>query len=254
MMRWMKIIGLPLLLFVCAAGALCFDLLQWRLTRAERAFHGGDLRGAFLLWSSVSGNPSLRQLALLNRGVTRYRLGELVAASDDFRSATSSTDPVIRQPALYNLGTTLLVMERGQKIKDQKEAERLLDEALRQLQEAARSNPADVAAAHNKAVAQARLTALSSLRPKVPPPQPRQEQKEQGAVMMKQPMQAGTGVGKLGAATDRDSPAGRRRSAPELSHGQALRLLDDARGREVLRSAEAVGNRLEKLAPPEKDW
>jgi tetratricopeptide (TPR) repeat protein len=250
MMRWLKIIGLPLLLFVCAAGSLRFDLLQWRLTRAERAFHDGDLRGAISLWSSVSGNPSLRQLAFLNRGVTRYRLGELVAASADFRTATLSADPVIRQLALYNLGTSLLV----QKITDQKEAEQLLVEALRQLQEAVRLNPADVAAAHNKAAAQARLAALSALRPKVTPPRPQQEQREQGAVMPKQPMQAGTEAGKPGTATDRDNPAGRRRSAPALTHEQALRLLDDARGREVLRSSEAVGNRLEKLAPPEKDW
>jgi hypothetical protein len=31
-------------------------------------------------------------------------------------------------------------------------------------------------------------------------------------------------------------------------------MLDDARGREALRSGVAAGNRQEKLSPPEKDW
>ena len=259
MNRRLQTTALLLLLILGAVVALRHDLSQWRLTRADRAFRTGDLRSAQAAWSSAALAQSTRQPALLNRGVARYRLGELAAASADFRAAAAPGNPSLRQQALYNLGTTLLVMERERKNSDRQEAERLLAEAVRQLQAAVNLNPADAAADHNKAVAQARLSAVAggtpAKRPGAEPArQPQDKAAGPGPAAPKLPGKAGSEAGRPGAATDRDTTAGRRRTVPVLSSEQALRMLDDARGREALRSAVAAGNRQEKLTPPEKDW
>ena len=94
----------------------------------------------------------------------------------------------------------------------------------------------------------------ASDRQKVGQPQPPQNKANLGAGASKKPGEAGTAAGKPGAATALDSPTGRRRTVPPISAEKALRMLDDSRGREVLRSGVAAGNRLEKLMPPEKDW
>jgi tetratricopeptide (TPR) repeat protein len=253
MNRWLKS-GSLLLILVCAVAAFRHDRSQWRLIRADRAFHRGDLRVAHAAWSSASVKPSTRQEALFNRGVARYRLGELTAASADFRLAAGSGDSKLRQQALYNLGTTLLVMERERKTTGRQEAEGVLTEAVRHLQAAVDLHQTDTAAGHNKAVAQARLAAVVSEHPKAETPLQPQEKKGQGAATAKQPGQAGPEAGKPGKATDRDAPSGRRRAAPVLSSEQALRMLDEVRGREALRSGVAAGNRHEKMTLPEKDW
>jgi tetratricopeptide (TPR) repeat protein len=253
MMRRFLSIGLLLLLFVCAVVALRYDLSRWQLTRGDRAFHDGDLRAAFAIWSSASRSSSSRQLALINRGVARYRLGETAAARDDFREAAASDAPDIRRQALYNLGTTLLVIERQQKSTDLQQTKRLLAEALRHLQAAVELNPADTNAVHNKVVAQARLAAVTGREPPTSSPRQSPDKARRGSDASKQAGQPGTNAGKPGAATERDS-AGQRRTAPSLSHEQALRVLDEARGRETLRSAVSAGNRQEKLTPPEKNW
>lgn len=258
MNRRLRTSALLLLLLVCAVTALRYDLSRWQLARADLALRNGDLRGAVASWSSAASNPPSHHLALLNRGVARYRLGELVDASTDFRAATAAGDPTVRQLSFYNLGTTLLVMEQKRKTTDRQEAERLLTEAVLQLQAAVKLNPADAAAGHNKTLARARLAALTagmlSGQPVAKPHQQPQEKGAQGTDAPKQPGRAGTKAGKAGAATDLDTPAGQRRTAPALTPEQALRMLDDARGREALRSAVTAGSRHEQLTPPEKDW
>jgi hypothetical protein len=254
MSRWLRTSALMLLPLVCAVAAVRYDLSRWELARAYRAFRNNDLRGAVTSWSSVANSPQSRHLALLNRGVARYRLGELVAASADFRTATAAGDPTVRQPALYNLGTTLLVMEQKQTATDREKSERILTEAVRQLQAAVDLNPTDSDAGHNKALADARLTALASGRPGAAPTQKPHDMARQGTAASRQPGPAGTKTGKAGAATDLDTPAGQKRAAPALTPEQALRMLDDARGREALRSAVTVRSRHDRLTPPEKDW
>lgn len=254
MKRCLQTNMLLLLFFVCAVVALRHDLSKWRLTRADRSFHKGDLRAAQAVWSSAAIKPATRQLALLNRGVARYRLGELTAASADFRAAALSGDSNLRQQALYNLGTTLLVMERELKTEDRKEAERLLSEAMRQLQASVALHPADTDAGHNAAVAQSRLAALIGGASAKRPTQQPQDKRVQGAATPKQTGQSGSEAGKPGASTDRDTLGVQRRAVPALSPEQAMRMLDDVRGRESLRSGVAARNRQEKLTPPEKDW
>lgn len=247
-----------LLLFLCAVIALRHDLSQWRMIKADSEFHKGNLRAAHTAWSSAVIKPSARPLAFHNRGVARYRLGELDAAVADFRVATESGDPDLRQRSLYNLGTTLLIMEREQKSTDRRKAEQLLAEAVRRLGEAVALRPADTAAGHNKTVAQARLTALAgksrSGRPGAEPGQHPSDKAKQSAVTPEQPERAGAKQTRPGAATELDSTAGHRRAAPPVSAEQAMRMLDDVRGREALRSDVAAGNRREKLTPPEKEW
>ena len=250
--------AIMLLFLFCAVIALRHDMSQWQMIKADQEFHKGNLRAAYIAWSSATINPSARWLALHNRGVARYRLGEPTAAAADFRAAAESGDSNLRQQSLYNLGTTLLIMEQEQKSTDRRKAEQLLAEAVRRLGEAVTLRPDDTAAGHNKTVAQARLMALAgksqSGRHGADPEQQPPDKAKQSAVTPKQPEQAGAKQSRPGAATELDSTTGHRRVAPPVSAEQAMRMLDDVRGREALRSAVAVGNRLEKLTPPEKDW
>ena len=258
MNRRPRFCAIMLLFLVCAVIALRHDLSQWQMFKADQEFHKGNLRAACIAWSSATIIPSARWLALHNRGVCRYRLGETTAAAADFRAAAESGDSDLRQQSLYNLGTTLLIMEQEQKSTDRRKGEQLLAEAVRRLGEAMTLRPTDTAAGHNKIVAQARLMALAgkirSGRPGAAPEQQPSDKAKQSAVTPKQPEQAGAKQARPGAATELDSATGHRRVAPPVSAEQAMRMLDDLRGREALRSAVAAGNRLEKLTPPEKDW
>ena len=218
-------------------------------------FRSGDLRGAVAVWTSAAIVPSSRPQASFNLGVARYRLGELTEASSDFRAAIASDVPILRQQALYNLGTALLVIDKAGEGSGAKER---LSEAVRHLQAAVDLNPTDVDAVHNRSVSQARLAALlastASGRQKMESTRDQQEKAAQSADASKKPGEAGTKAGKPGAATELDSTTGRRRTAPAISKEKALRMLDDARGREALRSSVVAGSRQEKLTPPEKDW
>jgi len=258
MSRRMQAGVLLLVLFVTAVVVLRNDLLQWRLYRADRAFRMGDLRSAQAVWSSAAIAQSTRHKALLNRGIARYRLGELAAACADFRAVAASGDSNFRQHALYNLGTTLLVVERERQKAERQEREQWLGEAVRQLQAAVTLLPTDADAVHNLTVAQGRLAAVagdsSAKRAGLEPSRQLQDKAGRASDSPKSPGTPGSGAGSPGADTNLDSTSGRRRAAPVLSAEQALRMLDEARGRETLRSGVAAGSRQEKLTPPEKDW
>jgi len=245
-----------LLLLTAGAAllALRLDLSRWQITRGERLFRSGDLNGAIEAWSSALILPSTRPQALIGRGAAHFRRGELATATSDFKTAAASGDADLRQQALYNLGTTLLVREQAERSTKQDDHKRLLAEAVSSLQTATALNPSDAAAKHNRDFAQARLTALPRGEPAAAPTKQSREKKPELADPRKKPEQAGTKNGRPGTATELDSSAGRRRAAPAMTSEQAIRMLDDARGREALRSAVAAGNRQEKLSPPVKDW
>jgi tetratricopeptide (TPR) repeat protein len=246
--------GLVLLAAVALLPALRADISQWFLAKGDRIYRTGDMNGAAAAWSAAAITPASRCQARFNRGIARYRLGELSAAAADFREAAAAADPKLRQRALYNLGTALLVMERPNGAVGRPG----LDEAVQRLQAAVEMNPGDTDAQHNSAVARARI-ALRSGEPPVgkKPPTGLQHQQDAAARDADAARQPGPGrpeKGKPGAATPLDAPGGSRRAVPPLSAEKALRMLDDARGRETLRSGVAAGGRQEKLTPPEKDW
>jgi len=246
-----------LLLLTAGAAllALRLDLSRWQITRGERLFRSGDLNGAIEAWSSALILPSTRPQALIGRGAAHFRRGELATATSDFKTAAASGDADLRQQALYNLGTTLLVREQAERSTKQDDHKRLLAEAVSSLQTATALNPSDAAAKHNRDFAQARLTALPKGEPGAAAPKRQSPEKTQEMTdPRKKPEQADTKNGRPGTATELDSSAGRRRAAPAMTSEQAIRMLDDARGREALRSAVAAGNRQEKLSPPVKDW
>jgi tetratricopeptide (TPR) repeat protein len=225
------------------------------LQEADRAFRTGNLHAALAGWSSASVSGAERQRALLNRGVIRYRLGELTAAEADFRAAAATLgDPKLRQQALYNHGTALLVMEQRLNNNEKEQSRRRLIEALRRLQEAIALQPEDADAGHNREIAQARLATVNGKSSSALAARKPLEKNEQGATSVQQQGKATTGVGKAGAARDGDTQSGRRRTAPDLSPEQAVRMLDEARGREALRSGSVAGQRNETPTLPEKDW
>ena len=127
-----------LLLFIVAlAAALFLDIRLWRSADA-------DSRQAY------------------NRGISRYRQGDLVAALGDFQAASASRGDVTRQAALYNLGTTHLQLAAAPGGAVRPGAAEHLRAAVRSLDAATALDPADADAVHNLAIARERLAALQA--------------------------------------------------------------------------------------------
>jgi hypothetical protein len=213
------------------------------------------LDGAFSAWSSA-GN---RQEAVYNRAVVQARKGSADKAAQLFSSSAAGTDPDIRQRSLYNHGTLLLQQGRGAMVANQEKARELLATADTQLNAARKLNPRDNDAQFNAVVARDSLAQVNALiaakrgEKKKVPENGAPEKTETAQNSAEKGKQTDT-PGKAGAETDSGEGKGKTRSAPEMSRGDAERLLNDARGREALRSATAARTKPGAVSPPEKDW
>ena len=222
-----------LMLFVVVLAAALFrDIRLWRSSDADA-------------WQAY------------NRGISRYRQGDFVAALGDFQAATVAKGQVARQAALYNLGTTHLQLAaaRGDAVKPGS-AEHLRA-AVRCLDAAAALDPADVDAVHNLAIARERLAALKATaaaqaKQAAAPGAPASERRS-ADTGRPPPASPVAGAARSGAATALDGE-GTRRRAETLPHDQALRMLDEGRGRELLPSTLVAAGRAAGVTPPEKDW
>ncbi|MFZ4855165.1 MAG: hypothetical protein ACOYL3_02110 [Desulfuromonadaceae bacterium] len=240
------------LLLILAAKS---DLTAWRLGRGYDAYRRGDMDGAFAAWSSA-GN---QQEAVYNRAVIQARKGHGEKAAQLFTLSAAGNDPVIQQHSLYNNGTLLLQQGRGAMAADQEKARQVLTAAEAQLNAALKLEPRDSDAQHNAVVARGSLAEVNALiaskkgEKKKPSEQGTPEKNEtakNGAERGKQTDKPG----KAGAETNISEGKGKSRSAPEMSKSDAERLLNDARGRETLRSATAARTKAGAVSPPEKDW
>lgn len=247
----MKRFLIPAMLAVLLA-ACWYDYHQWRWDRACRMFAAGDFSGARSAWSSAGRLPGRQGVAQFNKGVAAYRMGDYAVAGDDFRAASIHGDGRLRGRALYNLGTTLIRMASGPGAKAPGVAERHLRQAVTSLREALALNPADESAMVNLKAAQKRLAVIlagkDARNKDAAASAPRREPSAPG-----EPRKPGREPAKPGKATELDQEGARRRSAA-LDRDAALRMLDEARGREALRSARAYSRTEAGPTPPEKDW
>lgn len=230
--------------------AVRFDLTAWQLGRGFDAYQRGYLDGAFSAWSSA-GN---RQEAVYNRAVVLARKGQGDRAAQLFVQTAASTDPAIRQRSLYNHGTLLLQQGMGTVASDREKARESFSLADKQLSAAITLNPRDSDAQHNAAVARDSLAQVNALISAKREDKKKAPEKPETA---KNGAEKGTQTdkpGKAGAETDSGEGKGKARSAPELSRSDAERLLNNARGRETLRSATAARKKPDAVSPPEKDW
>ncbi|MDD2732472.1 MAG: hypothetical protein PHF56_00910 [Desulfuromonadaceae bacterium] len=249
----MKRIAVPLIYVVALLlliWSVSSDLSYWRLQSGYAAFQRGDLDGAFSAWSSA-GN---QQEAVYNRAVIQARKGRGDSAAQLFIESAAGTDPAIRQRSLYNHGTLLLQQGMGVMAVNQEKARESFALADIQLSAAVTLDPRDSDALHNAEVARDSLAQVNALiaakrgdQKKVPEqPETAKKSAEKGKQTDK--------PGKAGAETDSGEGKGKARSAPELSRSDAERLLNDARGREALRSATAARTKTGAVSPPEKEW
>ena len=256
-------IGILLTFLILLCFSALYDLKHWKQQQGERLLVAGDPRGALAVWSGatlLNGDSSGRAF---NQGIARYRLGELDKAASEFQAALATSDMKLRQSALYNLGTTQLQLAKVKQERDRLMAARHTAEAIRWLREARTLDPDDADVQQNEAIARILLATLDASvkmpREKAKNPDGKHEVSKQAAGAgngKKSEKVAGKqqGDGKPGQATDQDNGAGKRRSLADMSRTDALRFLDDARGREMLRSSVAADSKLGKSAPPEKDW
>ncbi|MBT0665830.1 hypothetical protein KI809_16085 [Geobacter pelophilus] len=242
-------ICLVLVAIALIAAAVRFDLLQYKNSRAYASFRQGDLNGALADWSLLRDNKE----AAYNRGVAFFRKGELEKAATEFKIAAASAKHAVRQKSLYNLGTVML--KSGISTSDQNTAKQRLETATVALQDALRLDAGDIDARHNEAIASSSLAAINrqiSLKQQgekthQETPQAKQQDKAKKGEQSNQP-------GKPSEETAEGDAKGKSRQARPMSKDDANRLLNDARGRETLRSATAAGSKPSNMAPPDKDW
>lgn len=260
--RLIKIGVLPTFLILLCFSAL-YDLKHWKQQHGERLLAAGNPRGALSVWSGATQLNGGSAGRAFNQGIARYRLGELDKAASEFQAALATSDKKLRQAALYNLGTTQLQLGQGKQESDRTMAARHGAEAVKWLREAQSLDPDDADAQQNEAIARllhAKLEAAVKMpREKAQNPDGKHEVSKQAAGAgngKKSEKVAGKqqGDGKPGQATDQDNGAGKRRRVADMSRADAIRFLDDARGREMLRSTITADSKQGKNAPPEKDW
>jgi tetratricopeptide (TPR) repeat protein len=244
------------LVIIALIPAMVRDIGQWQLTESARSFRSGDLNGAIAGWSSSIAPWGKREIPTYNRGTAHFRMGNYSAASRDFRSAALSNDTALRQQALYNLGTVQLTAASKLEDSNRTEAVRMLADAARNLKEATRINPDDNDAKHNLAIADNRLSALQPAPAQTPKaaPSPQPTPPEKGSPDSAKPGALSKPGNKPGTSTDTDMSGGTKRKSNAMTRDQALKLLDDAKGRETLRSSVAPGQKNGHLSVPEKDW
>jgi len=247
---------LAVMLLAALAAALFYDGTQWRMRRAERIFTAGDYPAALSIWSSLARSPLTGDEALFNGGAAAYRMGNYSAASGYFRAASETNDRNIRWMALYNLGTT------GIRLADQGTAngaaERHLVAAVTHLERALSLHPGEESVLGNLQAARLRLAAIrrgtegkKGDAPRSANAQPRAPEADPGKrTGQREPARDGAHPGR---ATGMDSE-GTRKQPAAMDRNQALRMLDEARGRESLRSATPSSSVGKSLSPPERDW
>lgn len=249
---------LAVLLCAVLAVAILYDYPNWLARRADRMFSFGNLPAALVDWSAMGRLPGRKETALFNSGVAAYRMGNYSAAAAFFQAGSATGDSRLRGKALYNLGTTRIQLAAalgtgaGTAL-----AERQLEDAVRELQASLALDRSDEAALRNLQVARARLA--MSLKQKgtknkaqTQGERARRNPTDTGGEKRNDPKEPGKNVAKPGKATDMDGKGVKKRSA--LDRNQALRMLDEARGREALRSATTSPGNGKNPSPPEKDW
>jgi len=245
---------LVLIAIIALLAAAIRDLRQWRLQQAERLFTRGDPSGAIAAWSAAAKLPGDNSVTSFNRGTAYCKMGRYSAALGDFTAAAAAEDQKLRQLALYNLGTAQL--HSGAAAADGAAAQRHLSGAVQSLTAALSIAPTDADTLHNLAFARTRLAAIlqraaqngnasqSATSSRQPDSTDREKRgKPEENIEGRNP----------GKATEADLEGAKRRSH-RLDQKEALRMLDEARGKEALRSAVAAEKGNGRLSPPERDW
>ena len=161
-----------------AALGLAFLMLAPAPARAESGlelFQKGRYDEARRQYQEdLKRRPGLPELEF-NTGAAEYAMGDLDSASVAFGKALASSDPRLRSKAEYNLGTTLLKRALGRdEMKQARERETDLKNAVQHLEEAIKGDASSRDAQTNLAIAQRELA-----KPKpTPPPQQQQDQKK----------------------------------------------------------------------------
>jgi tetratricopeptide (TPR) repeat protein len=243
--------GLFLLLLIAAVSR---DLTEWRLQSGYDAFQRGDVDAALAAWKSAGDRPEV----YYNRAVAHARNGEMEKAAHLYIQAAAAGDPVISQRAFYNYGTLLLQQGKASMAESQEKARDLFVAADTQLNAALRFDPRDGDAQHNAAVARDSLAQVNSL---IAAKRVKEKVRIHGVPEQRETAKNGAqnvgqsdNPGKPGAEIGSGEAKGKMRSTPEMSRSDADRLLNDARGREALRSATAARTKAGSETPPEKDW
>jgi tetratricopeptide (TPR) repeat protein len=245
------------------------DLSSLSLSQGTARLQTGDLSGAEMAFNRAISLGSDAAPLAYNLGVSLYRKGDFVRAQQQFATALATAGPDLAAAIHYNRGNSRFRQGELLAANDPQAARSLLSEAMADYRQALAGDPEATDAAGNLAAARLRLAALgkaaspdgSSRPPASDEKRAGETAKDQGSKAESEPKKAdssstpeATTADAAQAADGTDDSLGKGKPRRDLTQPEVERLLNEARGRERPAGVPHAGNPAGKLAQPDKDW
>lgn len=245
------------------------DLSNLALSEGTARLQSGDPSGAESAFNRAISLGSDAAPLAYNLGVSLYRKGDFVRAQQQFATALATADPDLSAAIHYNRGNSRFRQGELLAASDPQAARSLLSEAMADYGQALAGEPDATDAAGNLAAVRLRLAALdkqvspegSRRPPTSDEKRAREAAKDQDSKAAGErtkadsssPPQATT-ADAAQAADGADDALGKGKPRRDLTQPEVERLLNEARGRERPAGMPHAGNPAGKLAQPDKDW
>lgn len=243
---------------VLAAFAVHRDLMQLSLFQGASRLLAGDVHGAEAALQRAHTLGAHSPALAYNLGVSHYRRGEYAQARRQFTAALAATE--LAAASHYNLGNCRFREAEQLATSDPRAATALFQEAIGAYTEALALAPGARDAGANLNLARARHGTLmastgreAKSRPQPPAAPPQADAGQRGRAAA--PGQAAPSQTAAGRSADpgAETPA-QGKARRNLSRSEALRMLNEARGRELPAGPAHAGRHTGALAGAERDW
>ena len=205
---------------------------------------------------------------IYNEGVAQFRAGELERARELFAFAAARGNAATAARSMYNRGTTryaeaFKTMQGGEtapatpQSDTQQQTMAALEEALRELKDAARADPTNTDARANAELTHRVLKDLKQKQDQQKQDQQKQDQQKQDQQKQDQQKQDQQKQDQQKQDQQQDQPQQQSQAAKEqkpMSKQEVERLLQKIRDRERQRMLEKVARERARTQPAPKDW
>ncbi len=245
------------------------DLTSLALHQGTARLQSGDPSGAEKAFNRALSLGSDAAPLAYNLGVGLYRQGDFARAQQQFATALATAGPDLAAAIHYNRGNSRFRQGELLAASDPPAARSLLSDAMADYGQALAADPDAADAAGNLAAARLRLAALGRKTSSEDSRQPAgSDEKQAGETARNQASKAegertkadssstppATTADAAQAADGADDSLGKGKPRQVLTQPEVERLLNEARGRERPAGVPHTGNHAGKLAQPDKDW
>ncbi len=246
------------LAMVAGSLAVAQEKNPWDLVaEANRAFANGEYHAALEGYAAAAvALPQSPQIAY-NQGVALYKLGDYTQAREAFNRAMVTENTKLEEMAKFNLGNVAYA-EALKNRANPGEAVRLLKTAIGHYQDAFELDPNDDDAQANTELAMRLIKNL--LDAAKPPQRGEQQQNREGSPEDENGKPSGQPQPDRQPADDQlPSDDQQQQGSPletteEMTHGEAMKLLQLVRDKERRRHEQLIRRRRAERTPVLKDW